>query len=975
LALLGGIGLSYTAYRYVRGIEQSDLRASLSGIARERAELVQSALLRSTEVLNSVASLFATREHVTRDEFREFVDDALKRHGELQALGWTPRLDAHDPAAIRVQAQRDGLTDFNVTEYDGSGGLTSAHQRDEYLPIYFIEPRDRNQEAVGFDLASSAVRLEAIQRASHDTSAAATAPMRLVQEPADQLGFVVYRAVRPQGNTNGKVIGFASAVFRFGDLLAPAVSSLAGEGLAVQIVDDLAPEHSVIYKTTVARDIIEGSSRAGAPIEAAGRRWRLEVFPSATFLSAHESSQSQFVLLGGLALTALLAGHLYSGFRRMSEIERRVEQRTAQLSREVAERKRAEEAARLAEINFRSIVENSVEGIFQTTLDGKYLSANRALARIYGYESPQQLMHAVANIGGQLYVDPARRSDFIRQIEQTGEVSNFESQIYRRDASIIWISENARLASDANGIPVHYEGTVVDITARKLAEHALRRANDELEDRVEQRTYELAQTNSALHAEVTDRKRAEEEAASANRAKSEFLANMSHEIRTPMNAILGYAQLMSRDRTLSPAQNDAIRTIRASGRHLIELIDDILDLSKIEAGHIALNDGEFDVHALLRDVASMLRQRCEQKSLRLVTEGVESRGLVVRGDERKLRQVLINLAGNAVKFTDNGSVTLSIRPLGEGRYGFEVRDSGIGIPAAALRGIFNPFQQASNSAGRGGTGLGLAIAKRHVDLMGGQLICESQPGQGSRFHFILTLLSADAAVAAKKVMDPSLMRLPQGTTVSAIVVDDIRENRDVLAAMLTAAGITVRTCPSGETALDAVAEDPPDIAFIDIMMPGMDGMETARRIISRFGRERVRLVATSASAFSHEQRRYQSAGFEDVITKPLRCDRVYLSITALLGIDFVQDSIEIPRPTTLDPAHLPHELRVRLIQAADLCDITAIKKIIAELDQPGRASRPTAETLRRLLQKYDFTAITRLTATAPTVLDPSLASA
>ncbi|HMB95900.1 MAG TPA: CHASE domain-containing protein, partial [Tepidisphaeraceae bacterium] len=842
LVLGGGLALSLASYRYVKGFEQSDLQATLSGITKERAELLQSEVLRSMEVLNSVASFFSIHQQVNRQDFRAFVADALERHHELQALGWTPRIAQQDRPTLEQQARQQGLADFSLTEADNSGHIIPAQQRAEYLPVYFIEPQQNNQEAVGFDLASSPVRLQALEQARDSSVPAATAPMRLIQEKSNQLGFVVYQAVNlPQK----QIIGYASAVFRLTDLLRPVVASLGDQGLQARVLDDTA-EHAVIYESNNANASIDSHFRAFAPIEVAGRRWTLAVYPNPIFFAAHQSRHSIFVLLGGIALTALLASYLYSGFRRMAEIERRVLQRTAELSREVVERKRAEEAARRAEINFRSIVENSIEGIFQTSLDGQYLSANRALAKIYGYGSPEKLMRDVANIDGQLYVKSGRRAEFIRQIQMTGEVSNFESQIYRQDGSIIWISENARLVRDADGKDVHYEGTVVDITARKLAEQALRRAHDELEHRVEQRTFELARSNSALQAEIAERTRAEENAFAANRAKSEFLANMSHEIRTPMNAILGYAQLLSRDKTLAPSQSDAIRTVLASGRHLIELIDDILDISKIEAGHVEVNAIQFDLHALLREVAGMFRQKCIQKSLPLAIVGIEPGNLMVRGDERKLRQVLINLMGNAIKFTDSGSVTLSVAKESADRYRFEVSDTGIGIPAAALRGIFDPFQQASNNADRGGTGLGLAIAKRHVDLMGGQLMCESQPGQGSRFFFALSLPHAASSDLAVELADATMLKLSPAARVDAVVVDDVRENREVLAAMLVAAGCTVRTCAGGEESLRVIAESQPDIAFIDILMSGMDGRVTALRIISRHGLKTVRLVATSA---------------------------------------------------------------------------------------------------------------------------------
>ncbi|HVT87646.1 MAG TPA: CHASE domain-containing protein [Tepidisphaeraceae bacterium] len=969
LVVAGGIVLSVGAFRYVRSIELASLHTTINNRAKERAELVQTTVLRSMEVLNSVGSLFRTQGNVSRQRFRMFVNDALTGHPELQALGWTPRVWHEQRAELEEAARKDGYSNFSFTEIGASGEIEREADRDEYFPIYYLELDGKNRAAIGFDLNSNPVRRDALRLARDTAMPAATAPMRLIQESSDQLGFVVYEALyaKTSNDLNSRranLVGYASAVFRFGDLLGPAMESLALEGLDVQILDEAAARPIIFASHSIAPAAINSSINGHAPVEIAGRRWTLILHPDTAFLAAQSTNQAVTILVGGLLLTALLAGFLYTGLRQMSEIERRVVDRTGELSREVAERKRAEEAARIAESKFRSIVENSVEGIFQTSSVGNYLSANRALARIYGYESPDQLIDAVANIAGQLYVDPSRRDAFIRQIQQSGEVSNFESQIYRKDGSVIWISENARVVRDSKGQVQYYEGTVVDITERKLAEQALRRGRDELEQRVEERTSELARSNEALQIEIAERTRAEETAASANRAKSEFLANMSHEIRTPMNAILGYAQLLRRDSTLRPAQSDAIKTILASGRHLIELIDDILDISKIEAGHTELNVTEVDLHGLLRDVAGMFRQKCEQRSLPFKIEGVGPEPLIVSGDDRKLRQVLINLMGNAVKFTDAGFVVLGLTCEGHDRYRFEVRDTGTGIPASALKGIFDPFQQASNSAGRGGTGLGLAIAKRHVNLMGGQLVCESQPGEGSRFHFTIHMQAVANRVQSNSIeseFEPGFVQLAKGTHVSAIVVDDIRENRVLLADMLGAVGCDVRACESGETAIEAIIQARPNIAFIDIMMPGIDGKETARRIIDACGRENICLVATSASALSHEQRSYQAAGFDDVIAKPLRCERVYLSISTLLGVRF-EHAQRPETPESAQDCSLPANLRSRLREAAEICNITDLKRIVAEIEWLGPATKRLAEQLRGCVHRYDLPAISRLAA-------------
>ncbi len=720
------------------------------------------------------------------------------------ALGWSPRVSRNQRSQFEAAAQREGSPDFSLTDADIMGHLDPAEDRPEYFPVFRIEPEAKNHRALGFNLASSPVREVALQLACDTGQPAVTAPLRLVQEPANQLGFIVFQPVfsHPVSTVKDRrnaLVGFASAVFRCGDLLVPAVHSLAEDGLDVTVYDQ-APAHTVLYRSAPASPGGETKFDMWASLEVAGRHWDLVLHPQPQFMAEHQTHHALLVLLGGFCITGLLGGYLYRGSLRFSEIERRVSVRTLELSREVAERKRAESAARQAEAKFRSIFENSIEGIFQTSLDGTYLSANPALVRIYGYASVEQLMQDLKNIDRQLYVQPRRRADFIRLIQEHLEVSNFESQVRRVDGTVIWISENARGVLDPDGNVLLYEGTVVDISRRKEAEHSLRRAHNELEERVNERTAALAESNWALQAEIHERKRAQELAANANRAKSEFLANMSHEIRTPMNAILGYAQLLCRDSGFMARHSDAVSTILASGNHLLELIDDILDISKIEAGHAEMKVEDFDLQSLIREIGRMFSQKCEQKSIQLEIIALAHPEGPVRGDQRKVRQVLINLLGNAVKYTDKGVVKLSVTPSPGQCYHFEVSDTGIGIPTEALEGIFDPFRRASNGVARGGTGLGLAIARRHVDLMGGTLEVHSEHRKGSRFSFTIELLDSPKRLPLGHLSGESngvALRLSSECHVHALVVDDIAENRTLLAKMLDMLGCTVQTCESG----------------------------------------------------------------------------------------------------------------------------------------------------------------------------------
>jgi PAS domain S-box-containing protein len=991
--MTGGVALSMGAYCSVRALTRVNLQAQVENQAHQRTELLQTTVLRSMEVLDATGSLFRTYGPVSRADFHKFVAGPLSAHPELQALGWTPRVPKDRREEFETTARNEGITNFAFTELDANGKIVPAAIRDEYLPIYYLEPERSNQRALGFNVGSSPDRSDAIVRARDNGVPSSTVPLKLLQETSGELGFIVYQAVSREvrmrdGSVKHEPLGYVSAVFRFGDLLGPALQSLESDGLNARVIDQA---HGTVVYSCGPQNMYDSTSDHSldnsTSLLIGGCRWAIELHPTQQFFANHSTDQAGLVLLGGMLSTGLITAYLYRGFRHVTEIERKVAERTSDLSREVRERKRAEEAARRAESKFRSIVENSVEGIFQTSVDGRYLSANRALARIYGFESPEQLIRELANIGGQLYVEPLRRDEFARLIQQAGEVSNFESRVYHRDGTIFWISENARVVRNVDGEAIYYEGTVVDITARKEAEQALRDAHDELEHRVEARTIELACSNQALQVEIAERKRAEESAAAANRAKTEFLANMSHEIRTPMNAILGYAQLLHRDRNLCAEHGDAISTILSSGRHLVELVDDILDLSKIEAGHVEMHDNPFDLPALVHDVAGMFRQRCEQKSLALLVEG-PPQGTTVRGDERKLRQVLINLVGNAVKFTDSGHVAIRVWQTNADQFRFEVQDTGIGIPEQSAKDIFEPFQQACNGQSRGGTGLGLTIARRHVSLMGGRLTCASSARGGSAFSFSLNLSRSAFSPAAATIGSSVSVRLAGSARVRAMVVDDVHENRIVLAEMLRSVGCEVCTCENGAQALLRCSDFLPQIAFVDMMMPEMDGSATARELSARLGPLTPRLVATSASALAHEQRQFRDAGFADVLIKPLKCERVFLSLTTLLGVDFEpvdavasdpagrielglqrQSAVlkETDMATAGDVEVLPVEIRHRLREAAEMYSITGLKEILGEIDRLGPHGVPMATRLRKLMRRYDLESIARFASSCDDV--------
>jgi len=943
LGIAASLALCFILWKFERREAQVEARAA----ARERAELLRNKIECSMEVLHSIGQLCANGADISRARFGDFTAEALSRHPEIQALSWDPCVPLGQRKAFEERARQDGIPGFSFTELDSAGRLVPAGARPAYVPIYMLEPLDKNRPALGFDLNSDPERRAALELARDSGLPHATGPLRLVQEPGGQLGFLVLRPVYrksglPPDLRRAQLAGYVSAVFRIGDLVEDAFGPQAHDG-EISIYEE-GKSKAIFRLMPKGPPPTSEALRWTEPLEIAGLHWDIEFW----FPRREMEWEPWAGLALGLVITALITVYIVRGARHTAEIERRVMERTAELSSEIAVRENVERELRRAEWKYRGIFENAIEGIFQTAPDGHYLSANPALARIYGYSSPGELVAALGDIERQLYTEPSRRAEFIHLVQQEGAVADFESQVRRKDGQTIWISETARAVCGPDGKVLYYEGTVQDITERK-------RAHEALEIRVRERTADLARANDALVTEIAERKRAEDTAAAASKAKSAFLAHMSHEIRTPLNAILGYAQILRRDRSLQPRQKEAIETIASSGNHLFNLIDEVLDLSKIEAGRMELQCGDFDLIELIARMEGMFRHRCEQKRLRLIVDLPESRPRIVRGDEGKLRQVLINLLGNAVKFTDRGEVRLRVTPGSEHAYQFAVADTGIGITPEEQVEIFEPFQQGHSGAGKGGTGLGLAISDRYIQLMGGRLEAESVPGRGARFFFTLSLPESPLQGRVALPAGNRVLRLPGDPRVTALVVDDIKENRAVLAGMLTDIGCEVLLAESASRAIDLAAQEKPDIIFMDIWMPEMNGIDATRHILRQF--PKARIVAHSASAFDHEQHRYLDAGFDDFFAKPFRYERVCECLSNLLEIELEPEACAPDETGTgMHPPPaiiLPEALAGRLRVAAEIHNVTELRACIDEVASL-EDGKPMAVCLRAWAAGYEM---------------------
>ena len=467
--------------------------------------------------------------------------------------------------------------------------------------------------------------------------------------------------------------------------------------------------------------------------------------------------------------------------------------------------------------------------------------------------------------------------------------------------------------------------------ARWRSRH-LRQRTRALERLVEVRTGELRQ--------------AKEAAESANHAKSAFLASMSHELRTPLNAVLGYTQLMLKEAT-PPARahdHERLTVVHQSGSHLLAMINEVLDLAKIEAGKVTLAVQDCALEALLEEVAASFRPRAAEKGLEFRQERTPPLPAVVRTDPGKLRQVLLNLLGNALKFTERGHFALQVAPAGRGRVRFAVQDTGIGIPEGEQARVFEAFHQAADPAlATQGVGLGLAISQRLVGLLGGELAFESVSGKGSRFYFDLVLPEQATALPVVARPDAPAPSGYVGARRRVLITDDVAANRGVLRGMLDGLGFLVEEAVDGEACLARCAQAPsPDVLLLDLRMPRLDGLSVARTLRNEFASIPFKIVAVSASVFPDDARQALDAGCDDFLPKPCEEARLLETLGRLLDLEWVRpvpaDPSDGARADREAPGEPAAEEIARLEGLARIGDILEFKHHLAALvrAEPGR---------------------------------------
>lgn len=667
------------------------------------------------------------------------------------------------------------------------------------------------------------------------------------------------------------------------------------------------------------------------------------------------------VIIIGLSLTAVLTAYLnmlrthdllLQNNQRQLETEiaqqtQKLRETNTSLTDQIHERQKAQDQLKRSETQLRTLLDNIPDPVWLKSTKGEYLGFNKKVEQMFFRKEEDVIGKTAAD-----YSDAEFNQTIV---EFENEVLNSKQAVRRQ----LWMQipqYNEKRLMDIIKIAVIDEqdnSTAIlsiarDITDQYYAEQALQEAKNSAEE--------------------------------ATQAKSRFLANMSHEIRTPMNAVLGYAQLLMTDPELSSLQRERLEAILKAGQRLLNLINDILDLSKIEAGALLVREEFFDLTQEVSDITLLMRERASAKGLEFITDVQMPEVTIVKSDRHKIGQVLLNLLGNAIKFTAEGYVSFTVKLTNKG-IAFTIKDSGPGIAEKELHQLFSAFKQGKAGQDTGGTGLGLVISKHIVEHLGGTLDLTSEALKGTQAHLYLPLLPEQSNIDLPRhaPLNVNDVELASSETCKALVVEDDSASRELLVELLHQIGCEVDASANGQEGLQKALSQDYAIVFTDIRMPELDGMEMLKRIRQTKTEQELPVVAVSASNLDHERNYYLLHGFQEFIGKPYKFNDIFKALNDLSGARFVinttQDNTE--KTVTADwsdisNAQVLQQQLQALVEYLQNGDIQSAKKILTQLSDVDLGSQPLAQ-IQQALRQYDAPLAAQLVEKSLTQLTQHLA--
>ena len=880
--IVAGAATSSLGYWLLASKEARLARAQLETDAEQRVRAVERRFRTSVTSIYSLSRFVQNSEPGTRNEFRELAQQRLDSDGDILVLAWIPRIEVPRRSDHERSAREQGYTDYRIMYPDGAGGFGPAKEplAGDFFPLFHVEPHERGKRMVGLDIASFPACLRAMDRSVESGRLAATEPIAWTVDGSENNVFFVFRPIVADSDPSdtaeirrAKLIGFMTAVIRAGAMIENALATLP-DGVDVLLFDDSGVEGREIVcfydseerraEFASAGSLHDRHSRGHTPaarLDVQGRTWSIECVPTPAYLSSRRTILPGTTLLFGLLLTVVVAAYSNTLMGRKVAVENLVIRRTSEL-------REANQSLAYERFLLNTLLDQSPDYIYFKDTESRFIRVSMAVARYLGFgDSSRAIGKTDADVFGRRLARQYLADE--RNIMATGgTITDKEEEQTWPDGRKTWVSTNKVPLRDPEGQVVGTFGISRNITARKQMERQLEAARDAAE--------------------------------AASRAKSEFVANMSHEIRTPMNAIIGLTELVL-DTELVDAQREYLNMVLESSDSLLSLINDILDFSRIEAGKLEIERAPFGLRELLGDAIRSLAFRAHRKSLELschIHADVPDRLI---GDGGRLRQVVVNLVGNAIKFTEAGEVVLTVERRSEGGDGlalqFTVTDTGIGIPEDKRDAVFAAFVQADSSTTRkfGGSGLGLTICSELVALMGGKISVESEIGRGSSFHFAVCL-------------EPALVE--DGETSSAdlantrvLIVDDNATNRRILDEMLAGWGMKPLAVSGAEEALLQMrradeAGQPFDLVLTDANMPDVDGFTLAERIKSDKSLQSTVIMMLTSGDRPGDIARCKDLRVTAYLLKPVKQSELFDTILTALGIGTADDDVAAQEPAS-----------------------------------------------------------------------------
>ena len=769
---------------------------------------------------------------------------------ELQALGFSARVARSQLPSFEAEARADGLAGYRVFER----GPVPADS-DDAVAVRLIEPLAGNATALGVDALSIPAARDAILQSRASGQPVATRGFGLTQSAADETGVVIYQAVydgQPSTAAERKAAfrGVLFVTVRIGRLLAGLAGPEPGR-LGWCLLDTAPDAQRPRLAGSPGCEHATGSVfERRRTLDFAGRKLELRVFAARSQLPGQPQANAWLFSVAGMAAAAMLGALLLTVTGRARRIELAVDERTAELKREVRERSHAESALRDSEARLRSILDNVPIGVMFLDVEGRIVETNPRLCEMLGRPAAALLGSSFAEISPDEERAESRRqlSDLL---DGRIEVSRRQMRLLRADGQVLWIQAHLTVLRDTQGRPLRLAGVAEDIT-----EHLRLEASERALDRAE----------------------------ASNRAKSEFVSRMSHELRTPLNAMIGFAQLLGLDRepALATHQRDWVQQIQRAGWHLLEMINDTLDLARVEAGAVQLALRPLELAPLVSAALAMVANAAGQRGIEL-REEAPAGALAVIGDETRVKQVLTNLLSNAVKYNRaGGSVVVASRLGADGRVEISVRDSGLGMTAEQLVALFQPYNRLGRERSTiEGTGIGLVISRRLAELMGGTLDATSVAGQGS--VFTLRLPHAEPAEAgAAAGAEPAAGSTYRQRRVHYI--EDNETNVEIMRAILAQRPqVELAVSTIGLDGLAAIRRQRPDLVLLDMQLPDISGLELLRHLKSDDEVGDIPVIVVSADATGARMQEALTLGAANYVTKPVDIPRFLQTLDEALG--------------------------------------------------------------------------------------------